>query len=45
MKYWQNQLNFVVWCASAGCGVSWEDHLNRPSLALILGMFRFHVYF
>jgi hypothetical protein len=25
--------------------VSWEDHLNRPSLALILGMFRFHVYF
>ena len=45
MKYWQNQLNFAVWCASAGCGVSWEDHLNRPSLALILGMFRFHVYF
>ena len=45
MKYWQNQLNFAVWCASAGCGVSWEEHLNRPSLALILGMFRFHVYF
>jgi hypothetical protein len=36
MKYWQNQLNFAVWCASAGCGVSWEEHLNRPSLALIL---------
>jgi hypothetical protein len=45
MKYWQNLLNFSVWCASAGCGVSWEEQLNRPSLALILGMFRFHVYF
>jgi hypothetical protein len=22
MKYWQNQLNIAVWCASAGCGVS-----------------------
>lgn len=45
MKYWQNQLNFAVWCAKAGCGVSWEDHINRPTLALILGLFRFYVYF
>ncbi len=45
MKYWQNQLNFAVYCASAGCGVSWKDHLNRPTLPLILGLFRFHVYF
>ena len=45
MGYWQNQLNFAVWCASAGCGVTWNDHLDRPSLPLILGIFRFHVYF
>ena len=26
--WWQCQLNFAVWCATAGCGVSYEDHLR-----------------
>ena len=28
MRFWQNQLNFAVWCATTGCGVSYEDHLS-----------------
>ena len=28
MQFWQNQLNFAVWCATTGCGVSVEDHLT-----------------
>ena len=27
-SWWQCQLNFALWCASAGCGVSFEDHLQ-----------------
>ena len=22
MQFWQNQLNFAIWCATSGCGVS-----------------------
>jgi len=44
MKYWQNQLNFAIYCATTGCGISWNDHLNKPSLPLILSLFRFHTY-
>ena len=29
--WWQCQLNFDLWCASAGCGVSFEDHLQLSS--------------
>ena len=28
MDWWQCQLNFAVWCATAGCGVSADDHLQ-----------------
>ena len=28
MQFWQNQLNFAVWCATTGCGVSVKDHLT-----------------
>ena len=28
MQFWQNQINFAVWCATTGCGVSVNDHLN-----------------
>ena len=28
MQFWQNQLNFAVWCATTACGVSLEDHLT-----------------
>ena len=34
MLFWQNQLNFAVWCATTGCGVDFNSHL-----------FRFHVYY
>ena len=30
-SWWQCQLNFALWCASAGCGVSFEDHLKQRS--------------
>ena len=43
-NWWQCQLNFAVWCATAGCGVSVEDHLQATDL--LLGcLYRFHVYF
>ena len=36
---WQCQLNFTLWCATAGCGVSFEDHLQAedPSLRVCIG--------
>ena len=42
--WWQCQLNFAIRCATAGCGVSYEDHLqaNNPLLA---SLYRFHVYY
>ena len=27
MKYWQNQLNFAVYCSTYGCGVSLFDQI------------------
>ena len=44
MGFFQNQVNFAVWCATTGCGVSWRDHLNIDR-ALARGVFRFHVYY
>ena len=29
MQFWQNQLNFAIWCATSGCGVSKLDHLKH----------------
>ena len=28
LRYWQNQPNFAVWCATKGCGVSYQDHIS-----------------
>ena len=43
MKYWQNQLNFVVYCSAFGCGVSLFDHLVNPMLPpLAQSFFLFH---
>ena len=44
MGFWQNQVNFAVWCSTTGCGVSWRDHLDidRP---LARSVFRFHTYY
>ena len=38
MKYWPQQLNFAVWCATTGCGVSlrllFNDNLTDSELKL-----------
>ena len=44
MTWWQFQLNFALWCATAGCGVSVEDHLQAKD-PLLEGLYRFHVYY
>ena len=28
MKYWPQQLNFVIWCATTGCGISLDISLD-----------------
>ena len=46
MKYWQQQLNFAVFCATQGCGVSreiFDSGLDLPPQ--IRAFYRFHVYF
>lgn len=43
MSFYQNQLNFAVWCATSGCGVSYE-HLSSNE-NLIASVFKFHVYY
>ena len=43
MKYWPQQLNFALWCATTGSGISRET-LNKLSQQL-RGFFLFHVYF
>ena len=46
MQFWQNQLQFAVWCATSGCGVSVKDHLLNETLPpLLRSIFIFHVYF
>jgi hypothetical protein len=43
MSFYQNQLNFAVWCATSGCGVS-SEHLSSKE-NLIASVYRFHVYY
>ena len=42
MNFYQNQLNFAVWCASFGCEVSIK-HLNT-SQNLLSSVYKFHIY-
>ena len=42
MSFWQNQLNFAIWAATTGCGISVE-HLKASGLTGSL--FLFHVYY
>ena len=44
MQFWQNQLNFVVWCATSGSGISKINHLQHED-PMIRSLFRFHVYY
>lgn len=43
MSFYQNQLNFAVWCATSGCGVSYEHLFSNENL--IASVFKFHVYY
>ena len=44
MKYWPQQLNFAVFCATQGCGISREVlEMNMPDQ--IKAFYKFHVYF
>lgn len=44
MQFWQNQLNFAIWCATTGCGVSSQNHLNTIE-PLSKSLYRFHTYY
>ncbi len=44
MQFWQNQLNFAIWCATTGCGVSIQDHLTSEE-PLMRSLYRFHAYY
>ena len=43
LNFYQNQLNFAVWCATSGCGVG-LDILSSKDVT-IANLFKFHVYF
>ena len=43
LAFWQNQLNFAIWCSTTGCGVDFNHHLKAAGL--IGSLFRFHVYY
>ena len=46
MKYWPQQLNFAVFCATQGCGVSREIFDNGMDLLpQIRAFYKFYVYF
>ena len=42
MKYWPQQLNFAVWCATTGCGISREIFAMPPN---VRAFYKFHIYF
>ena len=42
-NYWPQQLNFAVWCATSGCGISLFESLNYPKV--INSFIKFHIYF
>ena len=46
MKYWPQQLNFAVFCATQGCGISREIFDSGLSLSpQIRAFYEFHAYF
>ena len=48
MGFWQQQLNFAVWCATTGCGVSREMLFGGGTLQLseqLRTFYQFHVYY
>ena len=48
MSYWSQQLNFSLWCATTGLGISRDILLSSASLALtpqLRSFYLFYVYF
>ena len=48
MGFWQQQLNFALWCATTGCGVSCEMLFTNYGLNLseqLRSFYQFHVYY
>ena len=48
MKYWSQQLNFAVWCATTGCGISREIFHDNSAILLppiVRVFYKFHIYF
>ena len=46
MNYWPQQLNFTVWCATTGCGISSKMLFDDGELSKQVRLFLwFHVYF
>ena len=46
VNYWPQQLNFAVFCATQGCGISREIFDSAPALPpQIRAFYKFHVYF
>ena len=48
MSFWPQQLNFALWCATTGCGVSREMLFPNSSLNLseqVRTFYQFHVYY
>lgn len=43
MRFWQNQCNFPLWCATTGSGVDYENLLKADGMIGLL--FMFHVYY
>ena len=44
MGLYQSQLHMAVWCATSGCGVSVQDHLQND-IPFVASFFRFHMYY
>ena len=42
LSFYQNQFNMAVWCATTGCGISLNDHLNHP-IPMVRSVYRFHL--
>ena len=48
ISFWPQQLNFALWCATVGCGVSREMLFSNSSLQLndqVRTFYQFHVYY
>ena len=48
MSFWPQQLNFALWCATTGCGVSREMLFPNTRLKLsaqLRSFYQFHVYY